>query len=428
MNTFNGQEIYKWAKDLFPICRSLAGPGNLKTLEYLREINSNLKIKSFKCGESVFDWKVPDEWHIKEAWIKDEDGKEIINFKKNNLHVLNYSHPVDRFVSLKDLDDHLFSIPERENAIPYVTSYYSKNWGFCIEHSKRKQLKDQKYHVFIDSEFVSGEMHYGECIIKGKSNKEILLSTYICHPSMANNELSGPTVTSALIKEISKLDNFYTYRILFLPETIGPIAYISKKLKHLKKNVVAGFVVTCVGDDKEISFLPSRSGNTISDRAAIHALDHIDSSYIKYKWIHRGSDERQYCSPGVDLPISTIMRSKYGTYPEYHTSDDDLNFISPKGLEESSSIIFRVLTAIEKNCFPKVNFICEPMLGKRGLYPNHSTLESQRDVQVMLDLISYSDGTKDLIEIASLIEQPIWNLYELIDNLSQKGVISLSKS
>ena len=424
MNIFDGTEMYKWAEDLFPICRSVAGPGNLETLGYIKKIIPNLEIHGFKSGTSVYDWEIPKEWHIHAAWIKDEDGNEIINFEDHNLHVLNYSQSVDDLITYDELDKHLFSIPEKENAIPYVTSYYSKSWGFCIEDSKRKKLdSNKKFHVYIDSKFVDGEMSYGEYYVKGKSNKEIFLSTYICHPSMANNELSGPIVTTALAREISKRDNFYSYRFVFLPETIGSIAYISSNIRRMKKDIIAGFMVTCVGDNKDLSYLPSRDGNTLSDKAALHVLKNIDANFKKYKWIHRGSDERQYCAPGVDLPIASIIRSKYGEYPEYHTSEDDLNFISRDGLQESADIFLKAIQAIENNSILRSNFICEPMLGKRGMYPSNSTLETQKEVQVMMDLISYADGTNDLIDIANLIEQPVWDLYELVNKLLDNKIL-----
>ena len=421
---FDGKEIYSWCEDLFPICRSVAGPGNLATLKYLKNKAPDIEIKGFKSGEKVFDWEVPREWHIEEAWIKDQAGNEIVNFKNNNLHVMNYSDSVNEFITYDELIKHLYSIPSRPNAIPYVTSYYSRDWGFCIQESSKNLLKkDIKYHVYIDSEFIDGEMVFGEAFIQGESNKEILLSTYICHPSMANNELSGPVVTTALLKKITNESNHYSFRFLFLPETIGSIAYISSNLLQLQKNVIAGYVITCVGDNNIFSFLPSRAGQTISDRAARHLLRNDAKSFKEYKWIHRGSDERQFCAPGVDLPIASIMRSKYGEYDEYHTSDDDLDFISADGLAGSANLIYQTIKAIDKNCYPKVNFLCEPMLSKRGLYPEKSTADTQGIVQVMMDFISYSDGKRDLFEIADLIDQPIWNLYDLLYSLKDKEII-----
>ena len=423
---FDGNQIYKWAKDLFPICRSIAGPGNKKTLDYLRKINKLIEIKHFDSGEQAFDWTIPNEWHINQAWIKDEKGNEIINFKNHNLHVMNYSAPVDKVVSFDELSDKLFSIPEMPNSIPYVTSYYTEDWGFCIQHSKKQRLdKKSKYHVFIDSQFIKGKMHYGECLIKGRSKKEILLSTYICHPSMANNELSGPLVTTALINKISSQNNFFSYRILFLPETIGSIAYLSKFHKKMKSHTHGGFVITCVGDEGKFSYIPSRLGNTISDRAALHVLSNQKEDFQKYTWSDRGSDERQYCAPGIDLPIASVTRSKYGEYNEYHTSDDNLNFISPKGLQGSAELLYKITSVIEKNCKPKTQFLCEPMLGKRGLYPSQSTLDTQQAVQDILDIISYSDGSKDLIEIAQLINKPVWEIYDMIDQLIQKDVLQV---
>tara|TARA_B100000029_G_C17609724_1_gene969034 strand:- start:17475 stop:18770 length:1296 start_codon:yes stop_codon:yes gene_type:complete len=421
-----GAEMYGWAKDLFPICRSLTGKGNLETLKYLQDIAPKINIKKIPSGQQVFDWEVPDEWNINEAWIKDEHGKDIINFTSNNLHVMGYSTPIDKKLPFKDLEKHLFSLPDRPDAIPYVTSYYSRNWGFCLSENQRNTLDPSlHYHAFIDSSLEKGCMYYGEAFLPGKSDKEIFLSTYICHPSMANNELSGPVVTTMLIKSLLSLDLNYSYRIIFVPETIGSIAYLSQHHTEMKRNMIAGFNVTCIGDNRCYSFLPSREGNTESDRVAKHTLRNIDKDYKKYSWIQRGSDERQYCAPGIDLPVASIMRSKYGEYPEYHSSDDNLDFISQEGLEGGYNAIYKALESIEKNCYPNVKVLGEPMLSKRGLYPETSTLDSQQAVQILMDFISYCDGKKDMIEIAELVGVPIWELYDLLDNLIKEKIIDI---
>ena len=424
----DGTEMYSWAEDLFPICRSLTGSGVRDTLDYLKNLIPSLEIHEIKSGTNVLDWEIPLEWNIKDAFISDEHGKKIVDFQKNNLHIVGYSKPVDETINLKDLQSHLHSLPSQPNAIPYITSYYSRNWGFCLPHNLRESLKDGEYHVKIDSELKNGVMNYADLVIKGQSSNEVLLSTYICHPSMANNELSGPIVSTALAKWISNLkDPYYTYRFVFIPETIGSIAYLSKHLEHLKNNVIAGFNVTCVGDDRCFSFMPSRRGNSLADRVGKHVVSSIDSSFKEYSWLDRGSDERQYCSPGVNLPIATIMRSKYDEYPEYHTSLDNLSLISPAGLKGGLDALIKAIEAIEFNCYPKVEVLGEPQLGKRGLYPETSTKESTDAVRSMMDLLTYSDGKIDLIDIAEKINCPIWELYEIVENLVNQDLLQVSK-
>ena len=403
-----------WAKDLFPIPRSITGDGVRKTLAYIQNLIPELVVKEVPSGTNAFDWTVPDEWNVRDAYIKDDHGNKIADFHLNNLHLVGYSEPVDMQIDLKELDKHLHSLPEQPTAIPYVTSYYETQWGFCITHQQRKALKPGQYHVVIDAELNRGVLNYGELVLKGKSSKEIFLSTYICHPSMANNELSGPVVTTALAQWLSKYrDRRYTYRIIFVPETIGSIVYLSKHLNYLKEHVIAGFNITCVGDNRCYSFVPSRDGNTLSDKVAQHVLSHIDPQYKKYSWLDRGSDERQYCSPGVDLPIATIMRSKYGEYPEYHTSMDNLELISDDGLYGSYAALQESITIIEQNYNYQVTTICEPQFGKRGLYPTLSSKGSAEAVKTMMDFVSYCDGKHSLLEISEIMSVQFRNL-ELI--------------
>jgi len=421
-----GFQMHKWAEELFPICRSITGPGVRETLKYIKNLLPTLEVREILSGTKAFDWTVPDEWTIRDAFIADESGRRIIDFNENNLHVVGYSEPIDKNMSLDELNHHLYSLPKQPKAIPYVTSYYERRWGFCITHEQRKALQPCNYHVYIDSDIKSGVMNFGELILPGDSNEEVFLSTYICHPSMANNELSGIVVTTALAKWLSSLDNHrYTYRIVFIPETIGSIVYLSQHLDHLKSYVIAGFNISCVGDDRSYSYLPSRNGNTLSDQVALHVLKYTDPDFKCYKWLNRGSDERQYCSPGVDLPIATIMRSKYGEYPEYHTSLDDLNFVTPSGLEGGYTTLSRAIEVIEKNICPKTKVLGEPQLGKRGLYPTISTKKSDEKVRDMMNLISYCDGEHSLLEIAEIIELPIWSLYEVVNKLKNRNIIEI---
>lgn len=407
-------QINKKSKDIFSFCkeiwnfpRSLSGKGVRKTLKHIKIHLENLKVKSFKSGKTFFDWKVPDEWEIKDAWLKDENGNTILSFKKNNLHVVGYSVPVNKKINLDELQNHLHSRSDLEEAIPYVTSYYRDDWGFCISHKERKNLKNGIYHAFINSRKYKGAINVGELVLPGKNKSEILLSTNICHPAMANNEISGIALTTWLGKWLSSKNLNHTYRILFLPETIGSISYLANHLDHLKKNVVAGLNIVCVGDEGDFSYLPSRSGNEKIDKVIKDIFLKSSCKLKKYSWLERGSDERQYCSPGVDLPVASLMRSKYGEYEEYHTSLDKLgSVVTRKGLLGSLKMYKKVINQLESLTFPISTNICEPHLLKYNL--SHSLGGIEVEVpkfknKTIRDFITYSDGRNTLEDIAKLI-------------------------
>ena len=422
-----GEELHLFAKLLWPITRSITGDGVRETLRLIKARLPAMQVHEVPTGTQVFDWTIPKEWRIRDAWIITPSGEKICDFTLCNLHIVGYSIPVDKTIPLHELNEHLYSLPDNPEAIPYVTSYYQERWGFCISQQERDKLIDGDYRVYIDSELFDGNLTYGELIIPGTTDQEVFLSTYICHPSMANNELSGPVVTTFLAHWLSTLKNKrYTYRIIFIPETIGSITYLSFHKDHLREKVIAGFNITCVGDDREYSYLPSRSGLTLSDQVAKHVLKHIHASYKNYSWRDRGSDERQYCAPHIDLPIASIMRSKYGTFDEYHTSADNLtNVVNARGLGGAYEAIRRALEAIEYNQFPSVTVYGEPQLGRRGLYPTLSTKNNQSTTKLMMDVITWSDGVHSLLEIAELCEAPIWDLYPIIFKLVEFQLLVL---
>lgn len=395
--------MHSFTKELMPICRSLTGNGVRKTLAMIKEHLPGLTVHEVPTGTKVFDWEIPQEWNIESARLIGPDGRKIVDFSDNNLHVVGYSIPVSLTLSLDELNQHLYSLPDQPDAIPYVTSYYAPRWGFCLKHADRQRLKPGNYRVEINSSLSVGSLTYGELFISGKTTDEVLISTYICHPSMANNELSGPVVSTFLARMLANADLRYSYRFVFVPETIGSITYLSKNLSHLKKNVVAGFNVSCIGDDRAYSYLASREGNTLSDRAAIHALKYHAPDFLRYSFLERGSDERQYCAPGVDLPVCSIMRSKYGVYSEYHTSLDDLTLVTPSGLAGGLTALARAIDVLENNAVWRTKVLGEPQLGKRGLYPTLSTVGSAEHVANMMNLLAYADGSRDLIDLAELI-------------------------
>ena len=419
-----GEEMHQLCTELFPICRSITGNGFRESLAILRKHIPDLKSNETPTSTQCFDWEVPKEWNINDAYIITPDGKKICDLKQSNLHVMGYSTPIDKVMSLEELQKHLYSLPHQPDAIPYITSYYKERWGFCITDAERKKLQPGDYRVVIDSQLHDGSLTYGELIIPGESEKEIFISTYLCHPSMANNELSGPAVTTFIAKWILGLTNRkYTYRIIIIPETIGSITYLSKNYLEMKKNVIAGFNITCIGDDRAYSYLASRDGNTLSDQVALHVLKHTHPDYIKYSYLNRGSDERQYCSPGIDLPICSIMRSKYGCYPEYHTSLDDLSLVTPTGLEGGYDVIKKAIECLELNQILSSTVLCEPQLGKRGLYPTISKNGSGAAVRNMMNLLAYTDGQLTNLEIAEKINVPLWELADIINPLLKENIL-----
>ena len=409
-------EMYNLMERLFPICRSITGNGVRETLKIINDLIP-LDMHEVPSGTKVFDWEIPDEWNIKDAYVKNSDEIRVIDFKESNLHIVNYSIPYEGKIKLDEIKDHLHTLPDQPELTPYVTSYYKKDWGFCLPHNDYLKLDDDIYSVKIDSSLKPGHLTYAELIIPGESDDEIFISTNICHPSMANNELSGPVVATFLARELLNRKLRYTYRFVFVPETIGSIAYLSKNLDHMKKKVVAGYVITCVGDPGNFSYLSTKEENTLPDRVALHVLKNSADEYKVYPFLDRRSDERQYNAPGIDLPVGSLMRTKYGSYPEYHTSGDNLDFVTPEALRGSLDIYLRCIETLENNRIYKTTVLGEPQLGKRGLYSNVSFKGSAKPARIMKDFLAYCDGENDLVCIADRIDCPVWDLVPIADKL-----------
>jgi aminopeptidase-like protein len=410
-----GKNIYDLIERMYPICRSITGSGVRDTLKIIRT-EIPVKVKEIESDTKVFDWVIPKEWNIKDAYIENSKGKRIIEFKNNNLHVINYSVPVKKTVSLKELKEHLFSLPNHPDWIPYRTTYYDEEWGFCLSHNQLLALKDEKYEVVIDCSLEKGHLTYGELLIKGMIRDEVLISTHICHPSMCNDNLSGIAVAAFLAKYLSQTENRYSYRFLFIPGTIGSITWLALNEKKTKK-IKHGLVLTGLGDSGSITYKKSRQGNAEIDRVTEYVLKRSGEHYSIIDFYPFGYDERQYCSPGFNLPMGTFMRSTHGNYPEYHTSADNLKFIKPDKLNDSLQKIKSVIEILEGNkTFINLNPKCEPQLGKRGIYKAMNEVgEDKAKLQMaILWVLNLSDGSNSLLDIAkkSTFE------FELIRNAS----------
>ena len=422
----NGSQLLEFIKLVWPLNRSITGKGTLETLKFIKSAVPECNILSVPSGTRCFDWEIPLEWNVNSAYIIDPLGDKFIDFKDNNLHLVGYSEPVQCKMSLAELNPHLFSLPEQPDLIPYRTSYYDKSWGFCLTENMRKNLVEGEYSVYIDSTLQPGTLNYGEIFIQGKSKAEIVFSTYICHPSMANNELSGPAIAIGIADFLKKIDRYYSYRILFVPETIGVISYLSSNFSSLKDRTLAGYILTCLGDDEQWSFLPSRTGITLSDKVALRTLQQSKIDFTRYSFLDRGSDERQFCSPLIDLPFCSVMRSKYGTYDSYHTSGDDLNFISPRGLEKSLQFYMEVINSFERNRVPKSLIHCEPMFSKRKLRSNlGGARRLDSDSLNLSHVMALSDGSYDFEELAGILDLPLTTIQNLCENLVNHQLITL---
>lgn len=421
------KELESYFDKLWPICRSITGNGLRESLGILSDIIP-LQITEVPTDTEVFDWAIPKEWNIEDAYILTPNGKKVADFKVNNLHVVNYSIPVDMEIGYDELIKHIHSIPEMPDAIPYITTYYKETWGFCLQHNVLKDLPVAgNYRVVIRSTLEPGSLSYGECVLKGETEEEILFSTYLCHPSMANNELSGPLATAFLYKELASIpQRRYTYRFLFAPETIGVIAFLAKNGTHLKKNLKAGYVLTCVGDPGPLTYKKSKRGHSDADEIACHILHyHHHQKHSVIPFSVGGSDERQYCSPGFNLPVGSLMRTPYQRFKEYHTSFDNKSFISFAALEELILTYKQIIQGFELNrrYKNKIQF-CEPQLGKRGLYPSSvDPLFNRQELHRMLHFLSYADGETDLFTIATRRNESMLLYRDIIEKCTAAGLI-----
>lgn len=394
-----GRGLHEFAAELYPICRSITGDGIRETLRRIQKVIP-LELSEVKSGTRVFDWEVPKEWNIRDAYIKDASGRKIVDFKDHTLHVLNYSLPFHGRLPLSELRKHLHTLPEHPDWIPYRTSYYKPDWGFCLAHHQLSALEDGEYEVHIDATLEDGHLTYGECYLPGRSTDEVLISVHACHPSLANDNLSGLTVATALAKLLQGRDLRYSYRFLFIPGTIGAITWLACN-REVVSRISHGLVLTCIGDEGGFHYKKSRRGDAEIDRAMAHVLRHCGEPSEVLEFSPYGYDERQYCSPGFNLPVGCLMRSVWGTFPEYHTSADDLSFIHPERLAGSLSLCATVLDVLEHNgIYLNQNPHCEPQLGKRNLYRSTGGESIETEINARLWVLNFSDGHHDLLDIA----------------------------
>jgi aminopeptidase-like protein len=419
-----GEAIFAFAAEIYPICRSITGEGVRETLRAI-STHIGLDIHEVPTGTAVFDWTVPREWNIREAYIKNERGEKIVDFARSNLHVMSYSVPVRRRVSLAELKQHVHTLPDQPDLIPYRTSYYAENWAFCMPHRLLESLPDETYEVVIDSRLADGSLTYGEHLHKGETDDEFLLSAHVCHPSLANDNCSGVALLTHLAKRMAGLRTKYSYRFLFAPGTIGAITWLARN-EHHSQRIKHGLVISMVGDAGGPTYKKSRRGHAKIDRAMTHILRHSRLTPTILDFIPYGYDERQYCSPGFNLPVGLFQRSKFGEIPQYHTSADNLDFIAPDHLAQSYRLIAQTLDAVENdavycNTMPK----CEPQLGRRGLY---GMIGGNKDAaaanMAMLWILNLSDGTHSLLDIAERADLPFHVVLGTAELLRANGLLT----
>lgn len=421
--TVSSGEMYRLIERMYPICRSITGNGVRETLNILSEVIP-IEVREIPSGKKVLDWEVPPEWNIKDGWIKNEMGEKLVDFKKLNLHVLNYSVPVDKKVTLSELKQHVFTLPEHPDWVPYRTSYHNRNWGFCMAHSQFEKLADEEYHVKIDSTIEPGSLTYGEYYIQGQTDEEMLFSTHICHPSLCNDNLSGLTIASYLADYLSKRYNRYSYRFLFVPGTIGSITWLSQNEDKIG-NIKFGLVLTLLGDSGKFHYKKSRRGNADIDRILENYLSHHTDDHGIIEFYPYGYDERQYCSPGYNLPVGRLSRTPHGEFPEYHTSADNLNFVKKDRLVESFELLQGIIDVVEHNkTYINLSPKGEPQLGKRGLFNKIGGLSNTKGRQMaLLWVLNLSDGMHSLLDISERSGLSFQLIKEAADSLKDVSLL-----
>jgi aminopeptidase-like protein len=419
-----GQELHRFARELYPICRSITGDGLRRTLSMIQE-RIPLQTTEVPTGTQVFDWTIPKEWNIRDAFIKSADGKRVVDFQKSNLHVMNYSTPVHTTMTLGELKPHLFTLPDKPDWIPYRTSYYNADWGFCLSHNQMLALKDGEYEVCIDSTLADGRLTFGECYLPGRSTDEVLISCHACHPSLANDNLSGITVATLLAQFLSGRDLRYSYRFLFIPGTIGSITWLARN-QTAAERIRHGLVLTCIGDQGHFHYKKTRRGNAEIDSAVKHVLTHHTESPEIVEFSPYGYDERQYCSPGFNLAVGCLMRSVWGSFPEYHSSADNLDFIHPQQLAGSLRVCTAILDVLENNRrYRNLNPYCEPQLGRRNLYRSTGGDGIGIDLNALLWVLNLSDGEFSLLDIAERSGIPFSIIREAANLLCKSGLLAV---
>jgi len=418
-----GDEIYSLAAEIFPICRSITGEGVRETLRRIGR-HIALDVHEVPSGTNVFDWTVPREWNIRDACIRDGRGKKIVDFSNSNLHVMSYSTPVSGRFTLAELRKHLHTLPEQPDLVPYRTSYYAENWGFCISHRQLESLADETYEVLVDSTLEDGSLTYAEHFHRGESEDELLLSAHVCHPSLANDNCSGLALLTLLAREIGKRRTRLSYRFLFAPGTIGAITWLAQNERSAGR-IKHGLVISCVGDAGGPIYKKSRRGDAAVDSIMAHVLKHSDLPAKVLEFSPYGYDERQYCSPGFNLPVGLFQRSQWGTFPEYHTSGDNLDFISGRHLQQSYEIVAGALDVMDNDVFLNNTVSkCEPQLGKRGLYAAiGGSPEAARSNVTMLWLLNLSDGNHSVLDIADRIGRPFSEVRTMAALLEHHGLL-----
>jgi aminopeptidase-like protein len=426
--TASGDEMFALIRELYPICRSITGNGVRETLRAVRA-RLPIDIREVASGTQVFDWTVPREWNIRDAWIADRSGKRVVDFRAHNLHVLNYSTPIRRRVPIEELRAHLFSLPEHPDWIPYRTSYYTENWGFCVSHRQLEALTEPYYDVCIDSELADGHLTYGEFLLEGETEEEVLISCHVCHPSLCNDNLSGIALSTWLGRALlerakSGRRSRYSYRFLFIPGTIGSITWLALNEARAKR-ICHGLVVVCVGDPGPFTYKKSRRGDTEIDRVVQNVLGARGEPFKRVDFYPYGYDERQYCSPGFDLAVGSLSRSSHGDFPEYHTSADNLEFVSQASLEESLATYLEIVDALEGNrTFVNLSPKCEPQLGKRGLYGSVGATGQPLDTMTLLWVLNLADGSRSLLDIAERAGLGITSVRAAADALVGAGLLA----